>query len=82
QFREDNTRPVDSYAEFKKMLEDQGGFLLAHWNGDRKVEEQIKTETKATIRGIPLDGAAENEPGKCMITGQPSARRVIFALSY
>ncbi|MDH4247903.1 MAG: proline--tRNA ligase, partial [Deltaproteobacteria bacterium] len=42
QFREDNTRPVDSYAEFKKMLEDQGGFLLAHWNGDRKVEEQIK----------------------------------------
>ena len=78
--REDNTHQVDSYAEFKRVLEEQGGFLYAHWNGSAKVEAMIKEETKATIRCIPLGG--EPAPGKCMVTGEPSAQRVYFALAY
>ena len=56
------------------------GFILAGWNGDPAVEARIKEETKATIRCIPLDG--EEEPGTCIKTGQPSARRVLFARAY
>jgi len=78
--REDNTHQVDSYAEFKRVLEEQGGFLYAHWNGSAKVEAMIKEETKATIRCIPLGG--EPAPGKCMVTGQPSEGRVVFAKAY
>ena len=77
--RESKTIQVDSYEEFKEKIED-GGFILAHWDGTPETEEKIKEETKATIRCIPLDG--DKTPGKCMVTGKPSAQRVVFARSY
>ncbi len=78
-FRAASTREIDSYEEFKVEIE-KGGFLLAHWDGTPETEELIKTETKATIRCIPLDG--DKTPGKCMVTGKPSAQRVVFARAY
>jgi prolyl-tRNA synthetase len=78
-FREENTREIDSYEEFKKEI-DKGGFFLAHWDGTPETEELIKEETKATIRCIALD--RKEEPGLCMVTGKPSAGRVIFAKAY
>lgn len=80
QYRESNTRKVDSYAEFQRLLDEEPGFLLAHWDGSPETEERIKTETKATIRCIPLDAPAES--GVCMVTGKPSQRRVLFARAY
>lgn len=80
QFREANTTKVDSYEEFKKTLETKGGFLLAHWDGTAETEAKIKEETKATIRCIPLD--APKESGKCIISGKPSEKRVVFAVAY
>jgi prolyl-tRNA synthetase len=77
--REQKTYICDSYEEFKEHIED-GGFFLCHWDGTTETEEKIKEETKATIRCIPLDG--DETPGKCMVTGKPSARRVIIARSY
>lgn len=77
--RESKTRTVDTYDEFKKEIE-KGGFILAHWDGTTETEEKIKEETKATIRCIPLDG--DKTPGVCMVTGKPSAQRVIFARNY
>jgi prolyl-tRNA synthetase len=77
--REQKTYICDSYDEFKERIED-GGFFLCHWDGTTETEERIKEETKATIRCIPLDG--DETPGKCMVTGRPSARRVIIARSY
>ena len=77
--RQSMTRKVDSYEEFKVEIE-KGGFLLCHWDGTPETEERIKEETKATIRCIPLDG--DKTPGKCMVTGKPSAQRVLFARSY
>jgi len=77
--REAGTRAVDSYEEFKEAIE-KGGFILAHWDGTAATEERVKQETKATIRCIPLDG--DRTPGSCMVTGQPSERRVIFARAY
>ena len=59
---------------------EKGGFILAHWDGTTETEEKIKEDTKATIRCIPFDG--DKTPGKCMVTGKPSACRVIFARSY
>jgi prolyl-tRNA synthetase len=79
-FRETNTHRVDSYAEFKRVLEEQGGFLYAHWNGSPEVEAKIKDETKATIRCIPLGG--EPTGGECMVTGERSLQRVYFAVAY
>ncbi len=79
-FRIQHTTKVDSYEEFKQVLDDKGGFVLAHWDGTTETEEKIKEETKATIRLIPLDG--EEEIGTCMITGKPSSKRVAFARSY
>lgn len=78
-FRDSMTRTVDTYDEFKEGIE-KGGFILAHWDGTTETEEKIKEETKATIRCIPLDG--DKTPGKCMVTGKPSAQRVIFARNY
>lgn len=78
-FREEKTIKVDTYDEFKEKIE-EGGFILAHWDGTPETEEKIKAETKATIRCIPLDG--DKTPGKCMVTGKPSAQRVIFARNY
>lgn len=77
--RQSMTREVDTYEEFKVEIE-KGGFLLCHWDGTPETEERIKEETKATIRCIPLDG--DKTPGKCMVTGKPSAQRVLFARSY
>jgi len=78
-FRENNTYRVDTWDEFKEKIE-TGGFLLAHWDGTTETEEIIKDETKATIRVIPLDGPEEK--GKCIYTGKPSNRRVVFARAY
>jgi prolyl-tRNA synthetase len=77
--REENMHAVDSYAEFKVQVE-KGGFILAHWDGTAETEERVKSETKATIRCIPLSG--DKTPGKCMVSGKPSTQRVIFARSY
>ncbi|MDE6610141.1 MAG: proline--tRNA ligase, partial [Muribaculaceae bacterium] len=77
--RAEMTRTVETYDEFKVEIE-KGGFILAHWDGTPETEEKIKNETKATIRCIPLEG--DTTPGVCMVTGRPSARRVIFARSY
>ena len=79
QLRESKTTTVDTYDEFKEKIE-EGGFILAHWDGTPETEKKIKQETKATIRCIPLDG--DKTPGKCMVTGKPSAQRVIFARNY
>jgi prolyl-tRNA synthetase len=78
-FRTDNTFSVDTWNEFKAQIE-RGGFVLAHWDGTAETEEKIKDETKATIRCIPLDEALEN--GKCVYSGAPSTRRVVFARAY
>ncbi len=77
--REEKTVTVDTYEEFKEKIE-EGGFILAHWDGTPETEEKIKEETKATIRCIPFDG--DKTPGVCMVTGKPSSQRVIFARSY
>ncbi|GAB2773855.1 proline--tRNA ligase [Rhabdobacter roseus] len=79
-FREANTTPVNSYEEFKEVLDGKGGFVLAHWDGTSETEDKIKEETKATIRCVPLN--APEEPGTCVYSGAPSARRVVFARSY
>jgi prolyl-tRNA synthetase len=78
-FREDNTFRVDTWDQFKDQIE-RGGFILAHWDGTAETEEKIKDETKATIRCIPLD--APEEAGKCVYSGAPSNKRVIFARAY
>ena len=79
QFQKANTHRVDSWEEFVKRIE-EGGFLSAHWDGTSESEERIKKETKATIRCIPLD--AEEENGKCIYSGNPSKKRVLFARAY
>ncbi|AKQ47290.1 proline--tRNA ligase [Rufibacter radiotolerans] len=79
-FREANTTRVDSYEEFKRLLDEKPGFILAHWDGTPETEERIKEETKATIRCIALDSPEED--GVDMVTGQPSKRRVYFARAY
>jgi prolyl-tRNA synthetase len=79
-FKTENTTEVDSYDEFKRMLDEQPGFLSAHWDGTPETEQQIKDETKATIRCIPLNN--KQEAGKCILTGKPSTQRVIFARAY
>ncbi len=78
-YRNKMTVKVDTYDEFKAQIE-KGGFVLAPWDGTTETEERIKEETKATIRCIPLDG--EKEEGVDMITGKPSAQRVVFAKNY
>ncbi|MGQ1783936.1 MULTISPECIES: proline--tRNA ligase [unclassified Saccharicrinis] len=79
-FREEMTSEVGTYEEFKKVLNEKGGFVVAHWDGTSETEQKIKDETKATIRCIPLNG--DKTPGKCMVTGKPSAQKVLFAKSY
>lgn len=79
-FREESSHQADSYDEFKKILEEKGGFIYAHWDGTTETEDQIQKETKATIRCIPLKG--NQEEGVCMVTGKPSKQRVIFAKAY
>lgn len=79
-FREENTRKADDYETFKKLLDEKGGFILAHWDGTAETENRIKEETKATIRCIPLN--APEEEGTCMLSGKPSRQRVVFARAY
>jgi len=80
QFRTAHTTRVDSYDEFKRVLDNEAGFVLAHYNGTSETEERIKDETKATVRCLALN--EPDEEGVCMVTGQPSARRAYFARAY
>ncbi len=79
-FRKENTHKVDTWNEFKDVIENNGGFILAHWDGTAETEAKIQQETKATIRVIPFD--VEKEKGKCVYSGKPSTKRVIFAKAY
>lgn len=79
-FREKNTCKADNYHEFKNIIENKGGFVLAHWDGTAETEEKIKEETKATIRCILLNN--KSEAGKCIYSGKPSEQRVVFARAY
>ena len=79
-YRTAHTTQVSSYDEFKKVLNEKGGFISAHWDGTSATEDKIKKETKATIRCIPLD--TDNEGGTCIVTGKVSARKVLFAKAY
>lgn len=78
--RETNSYRVDTWDEFKRVLDTTGGFIYAHWDGTAETEEKIKEETKATIRVIPLNNPQES--GECIYSGKPSSQRVIFARAY
>ena len=78
--REDNTHIVDEWSEFENIMETKPGFIYAHWDGTTETELAIKEKTKATIRCIPED--SKTEPGKCIFSGKPSSRRVLFAKAY
>lgn len=80
QFRAEHTTEANSYDEFKELLDGKTGFISAHWDGTAETEKQIKEETKATIRCIPLNN--KQESGVCILTGKPSAQRVLFARAY
>ncbi|GLU44002.1 proline--tRNA ligase [Allomuricauda sp. NBRC 101325] len=79
-YRDSHITEVNSYEEFKKVLDEKGGFVSAHWDGSMETEDKIKEETKATIRCIPLN--AKQEEGSCIVTGKPSSQRVLFAKAY
>lgn len=79
-FRDEHITEVDTFEEFKEVLETKGGFILAHWDGTAETEDKIKDLTKATIRCIPLD--RKEETGSCVFTGKPSEGRVLFAKAY
>ena len=79
-FRDEHITPADSWDEFEKLLDEKGGFIAAHWDGNAETEEAIKEKTKATIRCIPLNN--KQEEGKCILTGNPSTQRVLFARAY
>lgn len=79
-FRDEHITEVNSYDEFKQVLEEKGGFISCHWDGTVETEKRVKEETKATIRCIPLD--AKEEEGVCIFTGKPSNKRVLFAKAY
>src|SRR5207253_3012279 len=86
-FRDANTRTIENKNEFYDFFtpknpakpEIHGGFALAHWNGSREIEEKIKNDLKVTIRCIPSSGS---EPGRCILTGQTSEKRVVWAKAY
>ena len=79
-YRDSHITEVNSYEEFKEILESKGGFLSAHWDGTPETEAKIKEETQATIRCIPLD--QKEEAGTCIYSGKPSKGRVLFAKAY
>ncbi len=79
-YRDDHITEVNSFDEFREVLNNKGGFISAHWDGTTKTELKIKEKTKATIRLIPMD--AKREEGKCVFTGNPSTQRVLFAKAY
>ena len=78
--REAKTSVADTYDEFKRILEEKPGFVMAHWDGTAETEQKIKEETKATIRCIPLNN--KQEAGACIYSGKPSVQRVVFARAY
>lgn len=79
-FRDNSIRKADTWDEFQKLLDDKGGFISAHWDGTAETEEKIKELSKATIRCVPLDNIQEE--GQCILTGNPSRERVLFARAY
>ncbi len=79
-YRQEKTTLVNSYEEFKEVLDTKPGFVYAHWDGTSETEAKIKEETKATIRCIPLDNPLED--GVCIYSGKPSTQRVVFARAY
>ena len=79
-YREEHTTEVNSYEEFKMVLDEKGGYIKAHWDGTTETEESIKNETKATIRCILLE--EPEEAGKCIYSGKPSSKKVVFAKAY
>lgn len=79
-YRDEHITEVNDWAEFERVLEEKGGFVSAHWDGTTETEEAIKEKTKATIRCIPLD--RREEKGRCILTGNPSEGRVLFAKAY
>ncbi len=79
-FREQHITPADTWEEFMQLLDGKGGFIAAHWDGTAETEEKIKDTSKATIRCIPFDN--KQEAGTCILTGQPSTQRVLFARAY
>jgi prolyl-tRNA synthetase len=79
-FRNEHITAADTWDQFVSLLDTKGGFIAAHWDGTAETEEAIKEKTKATIRCIPLDN--KQEAGHCILTGKPSAQRVLFARAY
>ncbi|MFZ1261748.1 MAG: His/Gly/Thr/Pro-type tRNA ligase C-terminal domain-containing protein, partial [Chitinophagaceae bacterium] len=79
-YRDEHITPADTWEEFLKLLDEKGGFISAHWDGTPETEDAIKDKTKATIRCIPLNN--KQEEGKCILTGNPSTQRVLFARAY
>lgn len=79
-FQQSHITPANSWDEFVQLLDEKGGFVSAHWDGSPETEEAIKEKTKATIRCIPLNNPQEQ--GKCILTGNPSTQRVLFARAY
>jgi len=79
-FRDDHSQTVDTWEEFEILMKNNPGFVHAHWDGTQETEDKIKELTKATIRCIPLNNKLEE--GKCILTGQPSIQRVVFAKAY
>jgi prolyl-tRNA synthetase len=79
-YQQQHITPANDWEEFEKLLDEKGGFISAHWDGTAESEEVIKDKTKATIRCIPLNNLQEQ--GKCILSGKPSAQRVLFARAY
>ena len=79
-FRDEHITEVSNYEDFKKVLDEKGGFVKAHWDGTSETELKIKEETKATIRCIPND--EPESKGKCVYSGEASSRKVLFAKAY
>jgi prolyl-tRNA synthetase len=79
-FRNEHITNANNWDEFVKLLDEKGGFIAAHWDGTSETEEKIKEQTKATIRCIPLNNT--QEPGVCILSGNPSTQRVLFARAY
>jgi prolyl-tRNA synthetase len=79
QYRKDNTVIINNKDEFYEYFKGDGGFALAHWNGDADLEAKIKSDLSVTIRCIPFEN---DGPGKCIFTGEPSKQRVVFAKAY
>ena len=80
QYQQEHITSANDWDEFIRLLDEKGGFISAHWDGTAETEDAIKEKTKATIRCIPLDNKTEN--GKCILTGNPSTQRVLFARAY